>query len=166
MGARDRPRRAQDATILLPVGGLRMIRNLCTLSGDKLMLVVGDKGYNHESDLLVVRDPHVAVHGSFSFMVNMHAIRYAAARAHVRACHGWRTGLMAHVRRLYFERREGFSVASPYKDGFKVPVCCVCGPPACAHLPRTVWRICGGRRQRHFPQGACTPCMQRAHATR
>ena len=41
------------------------------------------------------RDPHVAVHGSFSFMTNFHAVR------------------------LYALARGGFSLHTPYMDGFK-----------------------------------------------
>jgi hypothetical protein len=43
-----------------------------------------------------LRDPHVAVHGSFSLMVNFHGVR------------------------LYTLARGGFSLHTPYLDGFKV----------------------------------------------
>ncbi len=42
-----------------------------------------------------MRDPHVAVHGSFSFMVNFHAVK------------------------VYVSNRGGFSLATPFLDGFK-----------------------------------------------
>lgn len=29
----------------------------------------GDKAYNHEEEVVGLRDPHIAIHGSFSFMV-------------------------------------------------------------------------------------------------
>ena len=55
----------------------------------------GDKAYGHEEELTGLRDPHVAVHGSFSFMVNFHAVK------------------------VYVTNRGGFSLHTPYQDGFK-----------------------------------------------
>lgn len=73
------------------------MNNLADISGGKLMLMCGDKAYNHEAELSGLRDPHVAIHGSFSFMVNFHAVK------------------------LYVDSRGGFALQTPYLDGFK---CC------------------------------------------
>ena len=54
------------------------------------------QGYNCEDDIEGLRDPHVAVHGSFSLMVNLHAVS------------------------KYFENVGGASVHSPSAEGFKV----------------------------------------------
>src|SRR4051794_30100881 len=43
------------------------------MTGGRLMLITGDKAYNHEEELKGHRDPHIAVHGSFSMMVNYDA---------------------------------------------------------------------------------------------
>ena len=44
------------------------------LSSGRLLLLSGDKGYSQEEDLLGRDTPHIAIHGSFSMMVNYHAI--------------------------------------------------------------------------------------------
>jgi hypothetical protein len=67
----------------------------------------GDKAYGHEEELTGLRDPHVAIHGSFSFMVNFHAVK------------------------VYVANRGGFALQTPHLDGFKVrrgdaPRACVC----------------------------------------
>lgn len=62
------------------------------------------QGYNYEDELVLKRDPHVAVHGSFSMMVNFHALR------------------------LFFQRLGGWAVHSPRMDGFKTSVLVLGGP--------------------------------------
>jgi hypothetical protein len=110
--------------LLVPVGGLRLLDRLRALSNGRLFLLAGDKSYAHEEELVQQRDPHVAIHGvrqlvrrrrsratffshlsipifpptllqSFSFMVNFHAVR------------------------LYAIAKGGFSLHTPYLDGFK-----------------------------------------------
>ncbi|MGE5125581.1 MAG: tetratricopeptide repeat protein [Betaproteobacteria bacterium] len=68
--------RLGDTSLLFPIGALRGIRNLATLAGGRLLLVSGDKGYSHESELLAHGDPQLTLHGGqcFSMMVNYHAI--------------------------------------------------------------------------------------------
>ena len=61
----------------------------------KFLWVAGDKCYNHERELEGLRDPHIAIHGSFSLMVNFHACR------------------------LYIENNGGFTLTTPHLDGFK-----------------------------------------------
>lgn len=63
-----------DTTILFPNVGLRCIRTLRHLAGDRLLLISGDKGYSHEAALHNRSYPQINRHGSFSMMVNHHAI--------------------------------------------------------------------------------------------
>ena len=73
--------RLGDTSILLPVGALRCLRTLTELldaSGGhpsaRLLLLSADKGFLREEELLDREEPSLAVHGSFSLMVNFHAI--------------------------------------------------------------------------------------------
>ncbi len=66
------------------------------------MHVLSRQGYNSEEDIEGLRDPHVAVHGSFSLMVNLHAVT------------------------RYFDSAGGSSVHSPCAEGFKV-ILSACG---------------------------------------
>ncbi|CAM9586941.1 unnamed protein product, partial [Ectocarpus fasciculatus] len=60
-----------EASFLVPVGAVRAVDCLRALSkGGKALVIAGDKGYVHDSELEGTRDPHLAVHGSFSCMVN------------------------------------------------------------------------------------------------
>ena len=85
----------EEASVLVPIGGLALLRNLLTLSKGRCMLLLGDKAYSKLSELEGVRDPHIALHGSFSLMVNLHAVD------------------------LYAQAKGGFSLMTPYIDGFK-----------------------------------------------
>ncbi|NET56060.1 MAG: tetratricopeptide repeat protein [Symploca sp. SIO2E6] len=68
--------RLQDTTILFPRVGLKCIDNLRYLSGDRLLLISGDKGYSQEQALLNRGYPSLTRHGHcFSLMVNYNAIR-------------------------------------------------------------------------------------------
>lgn len=79
----------REASVLVPLGGLRLLRNALHIAGGRSLMLCGDKAYNQEEELMGLRDPHLAVHGSFSFMVNFHAVRYARppprARRHAAA---------------------------------------------------------------------------------
>ncbi len=63
-----------NSHILIPIAGLRTIRNLKKLSGGKMLLLSTDKGYTHLEEIDHLDHPHLAFHGSFSMMVNFHAI--------------------------------------------------------------------------------------------
>lgn len=65
---------SQGASILLPIGALRALRRLSNLSSGKVLIISGDKGSNNPEQFVGLMDPHIAVHGSFSLMVNYHAI--------------------------------------------------------------------------------------------
>jgi len=62
------------ASILFPIGALRALRRLTSFSGGRALVLSGDKGNNNHEQFRGLVDPHVAVHGSFSVMVNYHAI--------------------------------------------------------------------------------------------
>lgn len=64
----------QGASILLPIGALRALRRLGTFSNGRALVISGDKGNNNPEQFVGLTDPHIAVHGSFSLMVNYHAI--------------------------------------------------------------------------------------------
>jgi hypothetical protein len=64
----------QGASILLPVGAMRALRRLGALSDHRALVISGDKGNNNPEQFVGLMDPHIAVHGSFSLMVNYHAI--------------------------------------------------------------------------------------------
>lgn len=62
------------ASILMPIGALRALRHLSTFSDGRMLVISGDKGNNNPEQFVGLMDPHIAVHGSFSLMVNYHAI--------------------------------------------------------------------------------------------
>lgn len=62
------------ASFLFPIGALRALRRLTALSEGRALVISGDKGNNHAEQFKGLMDPHIAVHGSFSVMVNYHAI--------------------------------------------------------------------------------------------
>jgi len=64
----------QGASFLVPVGALRALRRLTALSSGRAVVISGDKGNNNPEQFVGLMDPHIAVHGSFSLMVNYHAI--------------------------------------------------------------------------------------------
>jgi tetratricopeptide (TPR) repeat protein len=66
--------RAGGASFLLPVGALRALRRLTKFGNGRAIVLSGDKGNNHPEQFAGIMDPHIAVHGSFSLMVNYHAI--------------------------------------------------------------------------------------------
>lgn len=62
------------ASILFPIGALRALRRLTSFANGRALVLSGDKGNNNHEQFRGLMDPHVAVHGSFSVMVNYHAI--------------------------------------------------------------------------------------------
>lgn len=105
------PRIAQlGGTVLIPIGGIHLLANVRKLGGDSAIVLIGDKGFNYVSELtdtftydnkqnvtrIIRKDPHIAFHGSFSMMVNFHALR------------------------MYTRIHGGYSVSTPSLDGFKV----------------------------------------------
>jgi tetratricopeptide (TPR) repeat protein len=84
-----------QSNILIPIAGLRTIRNLKKLCNDKMLVLSTDKGYTHLEEMDHLDHPHLAFHGSFSMMVNFHAIK------------------------LYFERCGGQALLQSLRTGIK-----------------------------------------------
>lgn len=83
---------SSGATLLVPIGALSAIERLSQLSSNRLIVLSGDKGNSNPDHFRGVSDPHIAVHGSFSVMVNYHAIG------------------------IYFASRGGFALHSPQEE--------------------------------------------------
>ena len=67
---------SSGASLLMPIGFLKAIRNLSDLSnGRRAIIIGGDKGASNPNRFRGLSDPHIAFHGSFSMMVNFHAIK-------------------------------------------------------------------------------------------
>lgn len=86
----------KQLSFVLPIGAFALFRNLLHVGGGRLFCLVGDKGYPTAEEFVGSRDPHIAIHGSISFMLNLHALR------------------------TFFECMGGFSHATPYRDTFQV----------------------------------------------
>lgn len=63
-----------DTHFQFPIAGLNALKNLQNLSNQKLLLLSSDKGYSHLGELDFLDYPELDFHGSFSVMVNYHAI--------------------------------------------------------------------------------------------
>ena len=64
----------EGSSLLIPIGFLNTIRHLSDISSGKAIIITGDKGNSNPDYFRGLSDPHIAVHGSFSIMVNFHAI--------------------------------------------------------------------------------------------
>ena len=62
------------ASFLIPIGAIRALQKLANFSNQRLLVLSGDKGVSDPESMRGLVDPHIAVHGSFSMMVNYHAI--------------------------------------------------------------------------------------------
>lgn len=71
---REYAARLRGSTLLFPCAGLRCLGRMASWSGDRLLLLSADKGYCHEALLDGLAAPELTHHGSFSLMVNYHAI--------------------------------------------------------------------------------------------
>jgi hypothetical protein len=68
---RDYKQRLTGAAFLFPTAALHGIQNLHHLSGGRMLLLSGDRGYSHDSALNFGGGiPTFALHGSFSMMVD------------------------------------------------------------------------------------------------
>ncbi|CAG9477894.1 unnamed protein product [Plasmodium vivax] len=86
----------EPLSFVLPVGAFILFDRILKLSGNKLLCLIGDKGYQSYEEFKGYRDPHIVVHGSLSFMVNLNAI-----------C-------------LYFLSLGGYYIHTPYSDTFQI----------------------------------------------
>ena len=63
-----------DSYLHFPIGSIRGLKALAALSDNKMLLLASDKGYVSVDELEELEHPELAFHGSFSLMVNFHAI--------------------------------------------------------------------------------------------
>jgi tetratricopeptide (TPR) repeat protein len=98
--------RLGNTAFLFPIGALHGLRTLVELSGGRLLLISGDKGYAREDEIQGREEPKMALHGRcFSMMVNYHAIG------------------------LYLREQGGFALHAPNRDThFKVSAFVLGGP--------------------------------------
>lgn len=64
----------KDSSFLFPIGSFNAIKFLKKLANDKLFIISTDKGYSTLDQLDNLGHPSISFHGSFSMMVNFHAI--------------------------------------------------------------------------------------------
>ncbi len=64
----------QQSYLHFPIGALQGLENISAISQGKLILLSSDKGYVSLPELEDLDPPEIAFHGSFSLMVNYHAI--------------------------------------------------------------------------------------------
>ncbi|SOV12368.1 conserved Plasmodium protein, unknown function [Plasmodium gaboni] len=83
-------------SFVFPVGAFILFKRMLKLSNNKLLCLIGDKGYQSYEEFKGYRDPHMVVHGSLSFMVNLNAI-----------C-------------LFFLSLGGYYIYTPYSDNFQI----------------------------------------------
>jgi tetratricopeptide (TPR) repeat protein len=71
----DYKQRLRDTSFLFPTAALQCVRNLRRLSRGRMLLLSGDRGYSDDQALLAGKGaPAMAVHGSFSMMVDYQII--------------------------------------------------------------------------------------------
>jgi hypothetical protein len=63
-----------NSTFLFPIAAFRSLQHLFKISNDKLLVIATDKGYSFLEEIQGRGMPRVITHGSFSMMVNFHAI--------------------------------------------------------------------------------------------
>lgn len=88
-------RNCSSHSVLLPVSCFSLLRNIGVWNNNRILLLTGDKAFVNESESQGLRDPHIALHGSFSMMVYYNIIA------------------------KYFELQGGWSQLTSELDGFK-----------------------------------------------
>lgn len=65
----------EQGWILFPSGAMDAVNYLARLSGNRLFLLVTDKGFSHHASSFFRSEPEMMLHdGAFSFMTNFHAL--------------------------------------------------------------------------------------------
>eukprot|EP01053_Blabericola_migrator_P001120 Blabericola_migrator_1__1119@NODE_1287_length_4891_cov_200_399668_g869_i0_p1_GENE_NODE_1287_length_4891_cov_200_399668_g869_i0NODE_1287_length_4891_cov_200_399668_g869_i0_p1_ORF_typecomplete_len973_score187_41GFO_IDH_MocA/PF01408_22/2_6e08Coatomer_E/PF04733_14/6_4e05Methyltransf_28/PF02636_17/0_00019TPR_15/PF13429_6/0_00084TPR_12/PF13424_6/0_0017TPR_MalT/PF17874_1/0_003TPR_19/PF14559_6/0_006TPR_14/PF13428_6/52TPR_14/PF13428_6/0_72ANAPC3/PF12895_7/0_016NARP1/PF12569_8/4_5e03NARP1/PF12569_8/0_02Me len=59
---------------VIPIGALGVMRYFIERSNNQLMVLIGDKGYASPINLIGLRHPHIAIHGTISFGCNFNAL--------------------------------------------------------------------------------------------
>lgn len=63
-----------NASVLIPVGGIKCIKSLESFSNQYLITLVADKGSVDEDEFEDLEDPEISFHGSVSLMVNFNSL--------------------------------------------------------------------------------------------
>lgn len=71
---REHAERLKDTAFLFPLAAIRCLRHLAKLAAGRLLLLSGDKGYCRQELADGRGEPALTLHGSFSMMVNYHAL--------------------------------------------------------------------------------------------
>lgn len=113
-----------DTWVLFPTTAFEVLRGLNALSGGRLLLLSADKGYHRWEDASQRHQPFFNLHGSFSLMVNYHALgemmrrwggdiitnSHTAIAIDICALTGPETpGSYVETRQAYYEYAEAFS---------------------------------------------------------
>ena len=70
----DYEKTLNNTNFLMPVGAIKCLRTFMDLTNKNFLLLSSDKAYAHLFELENLGDPQIASHGSFSLMVNCHAL--------------------------------------------------------------------------------------------
>ena len=96
-----------ESNILIPIASLKALVNLRKLSNDKIFLVSTDKGYSFPDELEGLDHPFIDFHGSFSMMVNFHAIaKYFEATGGTAILQSPRPGVKTNVFYSGFDMKD------------------------------------------------------------
>ena len=131
-----------SASFSVPSAGIMMLQSLARMvSGRRLAVLVGDKGYTRLSEMRsVLRNPHLARHGSFSAMVNFHALQLFVDQVQKSANSSGDGGSSSSSSSSNVRDGGGggaFMRVSPFSEGFKTALL-VMGMGA-AEVPQSVW---------------------------
>jgi hypothetical protein len=77
-----------DTVVTIPRAALDCLRRLRAMAGDRLLLLTADKAHATEAGLSGRAEPELSRHGSFSVMVNLHALGWCAGRHGGTMLHG------------------------------------------------------------------------------
>eukprot|EP00494_Astrolonche_serrata_P024060 UN24318 len=93
--------KSNDAvSFLFPTASFICMKLMQQLSNNKFILIAGDKCHTREFEFRGIRDPHIAQHGTFSVMANIHA-------------------LLQYID----NQKNGFSFCTDYLEGYKTILC-------------------------------------------
>lgn len=114
-----------ESSFLFPIGSINAIKYLKKISNNKLFLISSDKGYSTIKSLDYHGHPSLSFHGSFSLMVNFHALGHyfnntggdffmQTSRKGIKTsvfCDGFKLAELPHTQLAIQQYVEGFSPA-------------------------------------------------------
>jgi hypothetical protein len=107
----------RDTIVTVPHVGIGCLGRLRALSGDRLLVLAGDKTHNTEAALARRSEPELSVHGgSFSVMVNFHALGWYAQRHGGTVLHGGDRHMAVDVGALLFGAGPFVETRLAYED--------------------------------------------------